>query len=129
MKKIIALVLLVLVFASFVRADFYDENCNGDCFACGCPEGYYCEPENRSCAEIDDFDLVFVNEQDLTEEEQKVFNEVLEPLGGIQEFKQIPLSLLKTSEVIVFWSGFRFGFGLDWLGKPKIEFVESTLEQ
>lgn len=119
---------MIVLLINLVSAD-YDENCTGNCFECGCPEGYFCEPENRSCVEVDDFDLVLISDQELTEGEEKFFNEVLEPLGRFEEVKGIPLAFLKTNELMIKWPGISFGFTLDWLGKPKIEFVDPNLEQ
>jgi len=119
MKKIVLIMVLFVFFVNFVSAN---------CFESGCLEGYYCEPENRTCVEIDQFEVVLINDHDLTEQEEKFFGEMLDPFGGFEEVKQIPLALLKTNELMVRWQKFSFGFGLDWLGKPKIEFVDSKLE-
>lgn len=127
MRKILLLIVCIFILISFVRAEsIYNESCKGTCFECGCQEGYFCEPENRTCVRSNTYGVSFDYEQNLTEEETQVLEGILKPFGGFEQVKEIPLALLKTNGLVVKLSGVSFNIGLDWLGKPEIQVLESN---
>ena len=89
-----------------------------DCFKCGCPEGYTCEPENRTCV----IDGYFKIEQNVGSEEQEVLDRIVNKEGeGIGAIRLIPVSFLGNNNLIMNFDGVKITFSMDMFGKPKVD--------
>ena len=90
-----------------------------DCFKCGCPAGYACEPENRTCV----LEGAFKIEQDTGFEEQVILDRLVDKEDvDLNPIRLIPVSFLGSNNIVINFDGLKVTFSLDLFGKPKVEF-------
>ncbi|MBU1245465.1 MAG: hypothetical protein ABIJ20_03395 [Nanoarchaeota archaeon] len=88
-----------------------------DCFKCGCPNSYICEPEGRGCILENGFKI----EQTVGIEEQVI----LDRLVGEDEFtsiRLIPISFLGSNNLVMNFDLLKITLSLDLFGKPAVDF-------
>ena len=88
-----------------------------DCFKCGCPNGYICEPEGRSCILKNGFKI----EQTVGLEEQAILDKFVRE-NELTPIRLIPISFLGNNNIVMNFDLLKITLSLDLFGKPAVDF-------
>jgi hypothetical protein len=97
----------------------FSENCVGDCWECGCREGYVCEAESRSCVLQEECEEKLFEVEQGECVEADIFSAIIEPF---EKEELIDMSkLFLNNRFVLNLADIQLIFGLDPIGKPIVD--------